>query len=74
MASGDAVAPLADAAAWLTESHRFRADSGIGRLAADIRAGRGDAALAWLRTGEDVSACWIEDLGYAGWGPWRGSA
>lgn len=63
VASGDAVAPLADAVVWLTESHRFRADSGIGRLAADIRAGRGDAALAWLRTDEDVSACWIEDAG-----------
>jgi len=62
-ASGDAVAPLADAVVWLTESHRFRADSGIGRLAADIRAGRGDAALDWLRTAEDASACWIEDAG-----------
>lgn len=52
---------LADCVVWLTESHRFRADSGIGRLAADIRAGRGEAALAWLAAGQDASAHWIED-------------
>jgi exodeoxyribonuclease V alpha subunit len=52
---------LADSVIWLTESHRFRADSGIGRLAADIRAGQGEAALAWLAAGEDASAYWIED-------------
>jgi len=39
---------LADSVVWLSESHRFRADSGIGRLATDIRAGQGEAALAWL--------------------------
>ncbi len=53
---------LADSVVWLTESHRFRADSGIGRLATDIRAGQGEAALAWLAAGEDASACWIEDI------------
>ena len=52
---------LADSVVWLTESHRFRADSGIGRLATDIRAGQGEAALAWLAAGEDASARWIED-------------
>ena len=52
---------LADSVVWLTESHRFRADSGIGRLATDIRAGQGEAALAWLAAGEDASAHWIED-------------
>src|SRR5690606_25360945 len=52
---------LADSVVWLTESHRFRADSGIGRLATDIRAGRGAAALTWLAAGEDASAHWIED-------------
>lgn len=62
-ADGAATAPLTDAVVWLTESHRFLADSAIGRLAADIRAGRGDQALAWLRTGEAASACWIEDAG-----------
>ncbi|WP_240794459.1 exodeoxyribonuclease V subunit alpha [Azoarcus sp. DD4] len=55
--------PLAGSVVWLTESHRFAADSGIGRLAADINAGRGEAALAWLRAGDDASACWLEDAG-----------
>ena len=57
-----AAAPLQDCVVWLTESHRFRADSGIGRLAADIRAGRGEAALAWLRDAADPDARWIEDV------------
>ena len=52
---------LADSVVWLTESHRFRADSGIGRLATDIRTGQGEAALAWLAAGQDASAHWIED-------------
>lgn len=54
-------APLQDCVVWLTESHRFRADSGIGRLAADIRAGRGEGALEWLRAAADADARWIED-------------
>ncbi|MFT3760491.1 exodeoxyribonuclease V subunit alpha [Thauera sp.] len=61
--ASEGVAALVDCVVWLTESHRFRADSGIGRLAADIRAGRGEAALAWLAAGGDESACWIEDGG-----------
>ena len=55
--------PLADAVIWLTESHRFGADSGIGRLAADVRSGRGEAALACLAAGTDAAANWIEDRG-----------
>ena len=58
-----ASSPLTDAVIWLTESHRFRADSGIGRLAAEVRGGRGEAALAWLAAGADASASWIEDQG-----------
>ena len=54
---------LADSVIWLTESHRFRQDSGIGRLAANINAGEGAEALAWLRGGEDASARWIDDEG-----------
>ena len=54
---------LADCVVWLTESHRFRADSGIGRLAAEVRDGQGARALAWLRAGEDASVRWIEDGG-----------
>ena len=70
--AGQAHAPAADAASrsaltdaviWLTESHRFRADSGIGRLAAEVRGGRGEAALAWLAAGADASASRIEDGG-----------
>ena len=61
-ASGSAsTGVLADSVVWLTDSHRFRADSGIGRLATDIRAGQGEAALAWLAAGQDASAHWIED-------------
>jgi len=63
IASG--VAPLTDSVMWLTESRRFRADSGIGRIAADINAGRGVEALAWLRTGDDDSVRWIDDAGEA---------
>ncbi|TAH47250.1 MAG: exodeoxyribonuclease V subunit alpha, partial [Betaproteobacteria bacterium] len=57
------VAALADSVIWLTESHRFRRDSGIGRLAADINAGAGAAALAWLQAGADEAAVWIGDEG-----------
>ncbi|MDR1228045.1 MAG: exodeoxyribonuclease V subunit alpha [Azoarcus sp.] len=53
-------ATLADSVVWLTESHRFRADSGIGRLAREINAGEGAAALGWMRTGVDPDVVWIE--------------
>ncbi len=59
--AGVPAAPLQDCVVWLSESHRFRADSGIGRLAADIRAGRGEAALDWLRAAADADAAWIDD-------------
>ncbi|KAI5913141.1 exodeoxyribonuclease V subunit alpha [Thauera sp. 2A1] len=61
--AADAVETLADSVIWLSESHRFRGDSGIGRLAADINAGAGGAALAWLQAGEDAAAQWIADEG-----------
>ncbi|MDR1424546.1 MAG: exodeoxyribonuclease V subunit alpha [Azoarcus sp.] len=54
-------ATLPDCVVWLTESHRFRADSGIGRLARDIGAGEGAAALARLRARTDPAVTWIED-------------
>ncbi|WP_374510260.1 exodeoxyribonuclease V subunit alpha [Niveibacterium sp.] len=59
IASG--VAPLPDSVVWLTESRRFRADSGIGRLAADINAGRGAEAQAWMQAAADESVHWIDD-------------
>ena len=42
---------LADAFVELRHSHRFNADSGIGRLAQAIRAGEASAAMYILRTG-----------------------
>ncbi|WP_374604263.1 exodeoxyribonuclease V subunit alpha [Niveibacterium sp.] len=63
IASG--VAPLPDSVVWLTESRRFRADSGIGRLAADINAGRGAEALAWVQAAAEESVGWIDDAGEA---------
>lgn len=59
IASG--VAPLPDSVVWLTESRRFGADSGIGRLAADINAGLGDEALTGLQGGHDDAVRWIDD-------------
>lgn len=56
---------LADSVVWLTESRRFAADSGIGRLAAGINAGQGSATLAWLRQAADPAVCWLEDAGRA---------
>ncbi|MCL2657465.1 MAG: exodeoxyribonuclease V subunit alpha [Betaproteobacteria bacterium] len=60
-AAGGAQSPLPDAVVWLTESRRFRADSGIGRLAADINAGRGEAALEWMQAQHDNAMHWIDD-------------
>ncbi|CAL96466.1 exodeoxyribonuclease V subunit alpha [Azoarcus olearius] len=56
-----AAGALAGSVVWLTRSHRFAADSGIGRLAADINGGRGETALAWLAAGADPSARWLDD-------------
>jgi exodeoxyribonuclease V alpha subunit len=54
-------AALPDSVVWLLDSHRFRADSGIGCLAREINAGEGAAALAWLKTQADPAVLWIED-------------
>ncbi|MCL2160990.1 MAG: exodeoxyribonuclease V subunit alpha [Betaproteobacteria bacterium] len=54
-------AALPDSVVWLLDSHRFRADSGIGRLAREINAGEGAAALAWMKTQADSAVFWIED-------------
>lgn len=55
--------PVRDCVVWFTESFRFGADSGIGRLAAMINAGDGAGAMAWLRSGGDPAVTWIEDEG-----------
>ena len=56
---------LQDAVVWFTRNYRFAADSGIGRLAADIRGGRTPAALDWLREGDDAELRWLDDGGAA---------
>lgn len=56
---------LVDSVVWLTESFRFNANSGIGRLAALINAGDAEGAMARLRAGEDDSVSWLDDATYA---------
>lgn len=55
--------PLAPNVVWLTRSHRFAADSGIGRLAADINEGEPDRALGWLAANMSPDVAWIDDAG-----------
>jgi len=53
--------PIRDAVAWFTHNFRFAAESGIGRLAADINGNRARDALAWLKTGADYSIRWLDE-------------
>lgn len=53
--------PLADCVVWFSKSHRFASTSGIGRLAADINAGRGAEACDWLAGTTDLSVGWVPD-------------
>ena len=55
--------PLKDAVVWFTQNFRFAKDSGIGRLAADIQAGRAAAAIGLLQRGEDTSLAWLDEGG-----------
>ncbi len=52
--------PLTDCVVWLTESHRFADDSGIGRLAGAIRAGDGAAAVACLEA-DEPALVWLRE-------------
>ena len=54
---------LQDTALWFNQNFRFAANSGIGRLAADINRSRADEAIAWLREGQDTSVRWLDDGG-----------
>ena len=54
---------LPNSVVWFDHNHRFAADSGIGRLAADIQAGRSGQALAGLRDGRDPAVQWLADEG-----------
>ena len=56
---------LQDTAVWFNQNFRFAADSGIGRLAADINHARADESIAWLRDGQDNSVRWLDDSGAA---------
>ncbi len=55
--------PLEDAVVWFTQNFRFAADSGIGRLAADINGARARDAVAWLKSGADDSIHWLNESG-----------
>jgi exodeoxyribonuclease V alpha subunit len=54
---------LKDFVVWFRDNFRFAADSGPGRLAADISGARAEAALEWLRRGEEASVKWLDDGG-----------
>ena len=61
-ACGDAgQGPLSGAVIELRDNYRFGSDSPIGRLAADISAGRAADALALLRRIDGTEICWIPD-------------
>jgi exodeoxyribonuclease V alpha subunit len=61
LCSDAAAGPLAAAVIGLRENFRFDADSGVGRLAADITAGRAAAAMALLRAPDGSAIRWIDD-------------
>jgi exodeoxyribonuclease V alpha subunit len=52
---------LADSVIWFRDNFRFAADSGIGRLAADINGGRAAAAVEWLAAGAETAVRWLAD-------------
>ena len=52
---------LKDCAVWFTQTYRFAADSGIGRLANDVNTGQARAATDWLRAGADPDVTWLAD-------------
>ena len=56
---------LQDSAVWFTQTYRFAADSGIGRLAGDVNAGRSRAAIDWLRAGTDPDVTWLDTAPHA---------
>jgi exodeoxyribonuclease V alpha subunit len=56
---------LQDSAVWFTQTYRFAADSGIGRLAGDVNAGRSRAAIDWLRAGADPDVTWLDTAPHA---------
>jgi exodeoxyribonuclease V alpha subunit len=60
--SGDVPSALPDSVVWLQRNYRFAAGTGIGRLAAEVSAGRADDALATLRDpAQAPSLRWLDD-------------
>ncbi len=57
----EARTPLANTTVWLTETHRFAKDSGIGALATAINAGDATAVRALLQAGTDESLHWLDE-------------
>jgi len=57
---------LQDCAVWFTQTYRFSVDSGVGRLAHDVNAGRARAAADWLREGGDPDVRWLDASDPAG--------
>ena len=49
---------LRNSVVWFTENFRFRKESGIGKLADDIKAGDAEKALRFLQDGQDASVQW----------------
>ena len=61
--AADGHAALADSVVWFMHNFRFGAQSGIGLLAAQVREGQAEAALASLRQGQDPQLQWLPDGG-----------
>ena len=59
------LSPINDAVIWFTQNFRFAADSGIGRLAADINGNRARDAVAWLKSDAEDAIHWLDDGGAA---------
>jgi exodeoxyribonuclease V alpha subunit len=56
---------LRDCAVWFTQTYRFAADSGIGRLAHYVNTGQPRAAADWLRSATDPDVAWLPDAPHA---------
>ena len=56
---------LQDCAVWFTQTYRFSADSGIGRLAGYVNTGQARVAADWLRSATDPDVTWLPDAAHA---------
>ncbi len=76
LAAAETPAALPDSVVWLTQNHRFAADSAIGRLAQAVQAGQTAVALALLQHSAGSALRWsapgpaslaLAESGYAGY-------